>query len=182
MEKRPDLYFIALLPPPDLRETVRRLKEEMRDRFGAGHALKSPAHITLQMPFKRSSGSERRLAEGLAEFAGRQSPFTIRLSGFDCFAPRVLFVRVDNHRPVQKLHERLKRVLIRPIGLKPDELNERVHPHLTIATRDLRKAAFREAWAEFKERPFVAAFEVQSLFLLKHNGRRWEVFREFPFS
>ena len=53
-----DLYFIALIPHTGLREEIREIKERMRDEYGAGHALKSPAHITLQMPFKRSPGDE----------------------------------------------------------------------------------------------------------------------------
>ena len=71
------LYFIALIPPPDLREAVLQLKEEMRDRFQAKHALTSPAHITLQMPFKREPAEEVDMIKALGRFAYRQSAFTI---------------------------------------------------------------------------------------------------------
>ena len=41
------LYFIALIPETRIMENVRVLKEEMRLKFNASHALKSPAHITF---------------------------------------------------------------------------------------------------------------------------------------
>jgi 2'-5' RNA ligase len=41
------LYFIALLPPAGLRADIETLKEEMHRRFGARHALKAPAHLTI---------------------------------------------------------------------------------------------------------------------------------------
>ena len=55
MERDDILYFIALIPGKELKEKVRAVKERMKADYNAGHALKSPAHITLQMPFKRNS-------------------------------------------------------------------------------------------------------------------------------
>ncbi|MEZ4998345.1 MAG: hypothetical protein R2758_13095 [Bacteroidales bacterium] len=44
---RTELYFVALIPPVELRNEIRTLKERMRSDHSAGHALRSPAHITL---------------------------------------------------------------------------------------------------------------------------------------
>ena len=66
-----DLYFIAIIPYSELREKVRKVKERMKAEYGAGHALKSPAHITLQMPFKRSSADEAVLEEMLCKICRR---------------------------------------------------------------------------------------------------------------
>lgn len=55
------LYFIALVPPLELRARIEALKEEMHRRFGARHALKAPAHLTLQMPFRHSPEQEQEL-------------------------------------------------------------------------------------------------------------------------
>ena len=73
------LYLVALLPPPPVRERVRELKEEMRHRFRAGHALKSPPHITLQMPFRLDSQDESHLISLLERFASGQAPFPVDL-------------------------------------------------------------------------------------------------------
>lgn len=176
------LYFLALIPGEALRATVKELKEEMRDRFGAGHVLKSPAHITLQMPFKRREEQEDQMIGKLAAFAAEEIDFTVDLSGFDCFAPRVIYVRLTHHEPIVQLHERLKSYLQREMDFHASETGSRFHPHLTIATRDLRKSAFHEAWAEFENRSFQASFPVTSIYLLKHNGREWDIYRQLAFK
>ena len=175
------LYFIALIPPPDLGAQVTGLKNEMRSRFEAKHALKSPPHITLQMPFKRPPEKEAELIKALQVFAGQQVSFPVALSGFDSFPPRVIFIKIVDHQPIVQLYSRLREMLIQQLAFPSYEPNQRFHPHMTIATRDLRKAAFRSAWAEFQERKFDVYFEVKSLFLLKHNGRHWDIYHEFGF-
>ena len=176
------LYFIASIPPDPLRSRVKALKEEMRDRFGAGHALKSPAHITLQMPFKRPESEELQLIELLTAFAERQNSFHATLQNFDCFEPRVIFIGVENHQPFDQLHAGLKSVLLDSGFLTTEETRSKFHPHMTLATRDLKLAVFPEAWEAFKDRPFSDGFDVKSLFLLKHNGKFWDIYREFVFA
>ena len=176
------LYFIAVLPPEELREEVKELKQEMQLRFAAGHALKSPAHITLQMPFRLEENRQDALCDLLEAFACRQKAFSVNLDGFDCFAPRVIFLRVSDHNPFIPLQGALKSELV-DSGMIPDRAGEHpFHPHMTIATRDLAQEAFEIAWPEYRERPFKGAFQVRSLFLLKHNGRHWEVLKEFGFD
>lgn len=181
-ENRSELYFIALIPGSDLRERVRSLKERMRSDYGAGHALRSPAHITLQMPFKRDAGDESALAAALGKFAFGENPFTVELDGFGCFSPRVIFIRIMKHEAVRSLHGRLKKLLKDELGFLPSEIMNDLQPHITIATRDLTKEAFRDAWPEFQQEEFRGSFEARSLFLLKHNGKSWDILREFPFG
>lgn len=177
-----ELYFIALIPGKELMDRVRAVKERMKADYNAGHALKSPAHITLQMPFKRNSRDESAISASLAEFAAEEKPFTIRLDGFGCFAPRVIFIRMEDPDPVKSLRRRLKKILAEHLGFSVSEIMNDVQPHITVATRDLTKEAFREAWPEFQEEEFRGTFKVNSLFLLKHNGKSWDILKEFPFS
>ena len=46
----------------------------------------------------------------------------------------------------------------------------------------LKEEMFHAAWNEFKDRSFNADFEVKSFFLLKHNGKFWEILQEMPFT
>lgn len=176
------LYLIALVPHEKLRDDIRELKLEMKKRFNASHALKAPAHITLQMPFRRDEEFEETLTTGLDSFTAGQQPFEIEINGFDAFPPHVLFLKIDNHGPVVELHSDLQPVLRENLGLSDKEIMDRFHPHLTIATRDLSKKMFHKAWPEFKERKFRATFTADSLHLLKHNGKNWEPYREFGFG
>ncbi|WP_372975934.1 2'-5' RNA ligase family protein [Muriicola sp.] len=177
-----DLYLIALLPPEPLREHIRVLKEEMKDRFGSAHALKSPAHITLQPPFRLPSQEEGRLNAVLKRFAGSQGPFRVTLQGFDCFPPRVIFIRIEDHAPIIELVDRLRDHLTLQSLVETQGDDPPFHPHMTIATRDLKQPAFQRAWAQFKDRPFDASFEVHSIFLLRHKGQFWEIQGEFNFG
>jgi 2'-5' RNA ligase len=94
----------------------------------------------------------------------------------------VLFVKVGNQGEVLKLHSQLQNILKERLGFSTKEQGFRFHPHMTIATRDLSEEAFLAAWPEFCGRSFEATFTVNSLFLLKHNGKTWDIFREFPFN
>jgi 2'-5' RNA ligase len=181
-EQNMELYFIALIPARELGEKVRRIKERMKAEYGAGHALKSPAHITLQMPFKRSPEDETLMSGTLRRFVAGEKSFTVDLDGFGAFAPRVIFIKISEPEPVRALHSRLKQVLMTELHFSPAEVMKDVQPHLTIATRDLTKEAFSEAWPELQKEVFKALFDVNSVFLLKHNGRNWDILEEFPFG
>lgn len=176
------LYFIALIPHDGLREEIREIKERMRYEYGAGHALRSPAHITLQMPFRRSFADEAGISEALARFALQEHPFTIELDGYGCFPPRVIYIRVSNPEPVRALYVRLREMLIDGLGFEQHEVTKELQPHLTVATRDLTKTAFSEAWPVVQKEEFTGSFRAESIFLLKHNGRSWDIIREFPFG
>ena len=181
-EQKMDLYFIALVPHRELGEKVRRIKERMKAEFGAGHALKSPAHITLQMPFKRNSEDETSISGALRRFVSGEKCFTVDLDGFGAFAPRVIFIKISEPELVRALHSRLQEVLMRELHFSPAEIMKDVQPHITVATRDIAKEAFSVAWPELQKEEFKASFDVHSIFLLKHNGRNWDILEEFPFG
>jgi 2'-5' RNA ligase len=176
-----ELYFIALIPHEKLRDEIRAIKERMRDRYGAGHALRSPAHITLQKPFKRGHHAEKTLSDALRLFAQNEQPFTVELDGYGAFAPRVLYIKLKENRHIATLHERLKALLLGSLDFTPDEIMKNVEPHITVATRDLTREAFSEAWPEMRDESFTGSFVVRSLFLLRHNGRYWDILEEYPF-
>jgi len=180
-DKSRDLYFIAIIPPRPLLDEIRVIKERFRDRFGAGHALKSPAHITLQMPFKRSSSGEGMIAATLRKFAMAERGFRVILDGYGAFPPRVIYVKIADPDPVRSLHRRLREILLSELDFCQEEIMEEIKPHITVATRDLSKTAFSEAWPEFREKQFTGHIDVSSIFLLKHNGSHWDILMEFKF-
>ena len=181
-DQKPNLYFIALIPLMELRWKIEAFKEEMQVCFNAKHALKSPAHITLQMPFRIHKKNEPSLIEILQNTATNQDAFELKLSGFDCFSPRVIFVKVINHDPIIPLHGKLISLLSQKMDLGEKVISQHIHPHMTIATRDLSSEKFKLAWNEFKNKPFEGSFLCKSLFLLKHNGKHWDIYREFHFN
>jgi 2'-5' RNA ligase len=176
-----NLYFIAIIPPPGLSSEIRAIKERMLSLYGSGHALKSPAHITLQMPFRRSIDDEEAISDALRDFALKEKPFTIDLDGFGAFAPRVIYVRIRDHKPFIQLHSRLKEMLLTSLKFLPGEVMKDAEPHITVATRDLTKKAFSEAWPEIKGERIISSFRVNSITLLRHTGKLWEILEDFNF-
>lgn len=173
------LYFIALLPPDRLLEEITQLKLELKERFGLKHALKLPPHITLQIPFSMTENLEPILEESLLNFARNEEKFRLKLKGFGGFKTRVLYIHIEQPEPVIELHERLQEMLINTVGLEEKERVARLHPHITLATRDVKKEIFKQLWQEYKERDFEADFLVEQLFVFKHNGRTWDEWRRF---
>lgn len=174
-----NLYFISIIPPEHIRIEIRHLKEEMRERFGAKHALKLPAHITLIPPFKLPEDRELQLMQSLEVFATSRTPFYLWLSGFGNFAPRVLFVEVVEKEKIIALHHDLCKNLsvITEIPREKD-----LHPHMTIANRDLDESLFPAASKYLSGRDYETRFEVDSLSLIKHNNREWEILMDFEFK
>lgn len=175
------LYFIALVPDEDLKEKVKVLKEEMAEKFNAYHALKLPAHITLQPPFKLNKKEEDLLLKELNRLSCKFSPFEVYLSGFGSFPPRVIFINIKNPQPVQYIYYKLQKDLKIII---PEEYHEtrEFHPHITIATKDLEKPDYKNAWKDLKHREFSATFTASKISLFRHNGKSWEIKKEFNFS
>ncbi len=174
------LYFVALIPPGKIKDEIRSLKEEVREKYQMKHALKLPAHITLQRPFKMPEPIEEELKVFLESFSEKQQAFIIKISGFGRFDQRAIFAEVINKQPVINLFDRLQEG-ISPFVHAKDKQHS-IHPHLTIATRDLGRQNFQRVWEDFKDREYEADFKAESLFLLKHNGKLWEIISENDFN
>ncbi|WP_268225286.1 2'-5' RNA ligase family protein [Sinomicrobium oceani] len=173
------LYFLAIVPPPHIRDEVRLIKKELCENYGIKHALKSPAHITLQMPFRRSAGEETILIGALRHFAENMRPVPIVLDGFGSFPPGVIYIALKRHSRLIALRQELQKTLSGPCGFSDTEMKHKFHPHMTVATRDIPEAFYNELWEIFGKRTFQASFVARGITLLKHNGKYWEIFREF---
>ncbi|WP_460985478.1 2'-5' RNA ligase family protein [Spirosoma fluminis] len=170
------LYFVALLPGLAIQDEVTHFKREAQARFGSGHALKSPPHVTLIPPFR----TDRTSFSALQDFAEQQLPFSVQLINFGRFGSRVIFVHVAEEQALldcqQQLASFCHRQLDVPLDLRP------FHPHMTVAFRDLSRSTFSEAWAYFSAQPYERLFTASALTLLRHSGQKWEIVEEFPFG
>ncbi|MBR9997702.1 MAG: 2'-5' RNA ligase family protein [Cyclobacteriaceae bacterium] len=183
MDHSKKLYFLAVMPSGPLQEEVRDLKLIFRDKFGSGHALNSPAHLTLIPPFFWPLQRTDDLIRSLDRFSIPETPFEVELSRFGAFPPRVIYIDVHENLHLEQLQERLKNylddqwkisALLR--GHKP------FNPHMTIAFRDLSRANFHKAWTEFKNKSFNEVFIVDKIVLLNHHQKNWEVYHQAYFG
>ncbi|MCY7358492.1 MAG: 2'-5' RNA ligase family protein [Rudanella sp.] len=167
------LYFIGLLPPEPIQQEVTAFKQQALERFGAGHALTSPPHVPLIPPFR----STRPDFSALSEFADAQSTFDLRLTGFNRFDQKVLFVEVDANNELVALQKELELYVHYYLGVVPDY--QPYHPHMTVAFKDLKRPIFPQAWAYFSEQTYQRSFTANALSLFKYNGKTWEVMQEW---
>lgn len=170
------LYFVAVIPPVGVKDEILELKLEIKERYNAAHALKLPAHITLLPPFWLEEREEEELINVLRETAQKQEPFPVELKDFGHFGNRVIYVDVANPYPLKNLYHSF--LTTSGKYLKEPVANS-IHPHITLATRDLKGKDFGEAWKEFKTRFYSNSFTAKAVVLLKHDGKIWNIYREF---
>lgn len=174
-------YFIAIVPPEPLLFEIYSIKQSIFDNYQSKGALRSPAHITLHMPFSFEEEKENKLIECLQGFQ-YNSTFPISLNNFDCFEPRVVFINIEKKPELFDLQKQLVNHVKRQLNLFNQSEDMRgFHPHITIAFRDLKKPTFYEVWEEYKAKSFVGDFNCSSIALLKHQKDKWIVLKEFDF-
>ena len=180
--KRGAIYFVAIIPPSPIYEEALKLKLYFKDQYQSKASLNSPPHITVHMPFQWKEEKESELIKTFEQFSIRLKPFNLKLSGFGSFPPRVLFIDVEKNDSLTALHNDLHQHCKRELNVFNANYKDKAfHPHLTLAFRDLKKPMYTKAWEEFEHKKFSGEFGVNKFALLKHNGKVWEVYKEFEF-
>lgn len=174
-------YFVAIIPPAPVFDEALALKEYFKEKYQSKAALNSPPHITLHMPFLWKESKEPVLAQKLKAFSSRWDPVKTCLDNFSSFPPRVIFMNVAESDTLKELQKDLHRYFKRELNVFNADYKETpFRPHLTLAFRDLKKPQYHLAWEEFSKKEYKAEFMADKLALLKHNGKSWDVLREFP--
>ena len=78
------------MPPEELAEQIREIKEELSERFQIYDALKPPVHITLYRPVNVENDFESHLIKVLKPIGYNHAPFKVDLLNFDCFTIQTL--------------------------------------------------------------------------------------------
>lgn len=174
------MYFLAFIPPTQVYDDALKLKMHFNEKYKSKAALNSPPHITLHMPFRWKEGKEAELVQKLETFTKTFDPVKVCLDNFGAFEPRVIFLNVVKSEILENLQKHVHRFCKTELNLFNANYKEHpYHPHLTLAFRDLKKSAFKEAWSEFKSKEYKAEFVADKIALLKHDGKVWKVHHEF---
>lgn len=180
MKKPRQLYFIAIIPPEPIYSKAAELKAHMAKRYSSKAALNSPPHITLHMPFRWDEEKEEKIFSTLENLTDNRQAFDLSLENFGAFKPRVIYIDLKRQPALEDFHDDLKKVMKISLNIFNADYKDRgFNPHMTLAFRDLKKSAFFEAWKEFESKEFHASFTADKITLLKHNGKNWDVYREF---
>lgn len=176
------MYFIALVLPENLNEKVLHWKNYMHQQYQCKVGLKSPAHITLIPPFWLEEVKENELMQHTDTVAKDLSPFSIKTKNFSSFKPRTIFIDIEEKEELLR-SKKIVDDFFKLNAFCEVKIDERpFHPHITIATRDLFKKSFNEAWPVFEKQNFEEEWEVNGLSVLRHNKKNWDVIYTSQFS
>ena len=171
------MYYVAVLCPPEIDKKILEYKRWMKERFGCVVALKSPAHITLIPPFWLEEEKETILQHTCTSFASELPELTIGIQGFSHFSKKVLYAVVTGNPAIEELKKQVEVHFVSSFDvIKKDE--RPFHPHITIATRDLKPSDFIKAWDYFSTKEFTTTFTTQTISLLKLIEGKWNVIKE----
>jgi len=177
-----NMYFLAVVLPPLLNEKVLQLKRMMNEQYGCKVALKSPAHITLIPPFWLHPSHEQDLLKDVDIVAQTVTPFIISTNHFSAFKPRTIFIAVQPKSYLNDLKKRTDDFFAAKENYKIKLDRRPFHPHITIATRDLSKKAFYDAWPLFENKQFAEEWIADNICVLKHNTKNWDILHTAPFN
>jgi len=170
-------YFIALVPDGELQEKATSLKELLKERFNIKYALKSPAHITLKMPFSFNEAKEDYLEFRIKDFLKEYRPLKLIVGGIRTFGDRVVYLNVEAKEDLNFLQKNLKNFCKRELKLS-DELSDRnFHPHMTIAFKDLKKIPVPNIIKALEELPVLEEINFNQLSLLKRIEGKWQIIK-----
>jgi|SRR5690554_1496105 len=172
-------YFLAIVPTGEVQEKVTALKLELKETFNLKYALRSPAHITLKMPFQWNEAKEERLTTKLASFFQSQPEFSLKLRGIGKFGRRVIFIQVREQPLLRELQGGLVEMCKTKLNLKKELSDEAYHPHMTLAFKDMKERLFESYWDFLRGFDLSYSMEVKEVALLKKNGVKWEVSKKF---
>lgn len=171
-------YFLAIVPEGAIQDNCTEIKNEIRNQFNVKYALKSPAHVTLKMPFSYNEAKVEKLIQVLRKFLIQFESFPISIGGVDTFGKRVIFLKIKADDRLTKLQAELKVFCKRELNLV-DELSDRnFHPHMTIAFKDLKEIHFDEILNLVKKRSIQEEYFVSNIHLLKRIEGRWISLKE----
>ena len=173
-----NLYFIALIPRRELLEKITVFKQDFANRFNSRVALKVYPHITLKAPFKLLPRAHTELMNWFADLLILQKQFTVQLKNFGAFANKrspVVYVHPIVCKELRSLQQQLIASFSSafPGSVHPTDLE--FNPHMTVAYRDLSPEMFSKAWEEYRQKPFDASFEVDAIYLLQHDSKKWNI-------
>jgi 2'-5' RNA ligase len=167
------MYYITLLCPPEVDDVIGAHKAMMKENYGCEVASKSPAHVTLIAPFFLSDGKKNQLVEMLQGFDSIISEVTVDINGYNHFNDRVIFADVVVNDNLTALQEQLENYLRNGGFPFIKEAKKPFHPHVTIATRDLKDKDFDAIWANFEGKEFTSSYATNTIHLMKLVEDRW---------
>ncbi|MCO5229736.1 MAG: 2'-5' RNA ligase family protein [Chitinophagales bacterium] len=173
------LYFIALLPEPEIERELYQFKIDLFEKYGYKVSLKSPAHITLIPPFSWSIQQAEEIRKIFLQYSVQSSSFDINIQGFDTFGDKVFYAK-----PIcpQEIFDLQKDIFQYFKPYLSEKLQNQFHfrPHITIANRDIVSNELPQIIAEFNAKSYYRQTKVSEITMFRHDGSKWVIESQLP--
>jgi len=176
-------YLLVLNPHEELRNKIKKVKQEFYNSYQAPSALGGKPHITLAR-FTQRGMIEERIINRIKPVAMGYHPIKVELKDYASFPSHTIFINVTTKMPIKNLVKEIKTAAQLLMKLdkdnKPHFIDE---PHLTIA-RKLQPWQFEKGWLEYSHREFTGRFIADSMLLLKRpvGEKAYQILHRFEFQ
>ena len=177
-----NMYFVAIVLPQDLNEKVLRHKILMQEKYNCQVALKSPAHITITPPFWLNIAKEDDLVRAVDTLSRGIRAFPVTTNHFSAFIPRTIFIDIESNDQLRFVKKSADDFFTQHPEFNIKNEGRPFRPHITVATRDLHKKSFHEAWSYFQHQVFEEKWIAGALSVLRHNKKNWDVIHTSQFQ
>jgi 2'-5' RNA ligase len=176
-----ELYFIAIVPPKPITESIQKLRMAFAEKYHSEEALKSPVHLTLKEPFMMDPREEIVLKRKLSSIAMQHQVFEHVLQNFGRYQKHAIFIGAEKHPYLVGIKQAIKKMFKTSFYyVQQDQMP--FNPHYTIAYCDIAAKYFENAFAEYENTVFLERFICKEYILFKHIGKQWENIEEFRLS
>jgi 2'-5' RNA ligase len=175
-------YFLAIVPEGDNQRLITSLKENIKAEFDVKYALKSPAHVTLKMPFSYNERKEDRLIQQLQDFLNSKTGFEIKLEGIFSFGMRVIYIGVEQKQTLLDLQSSLLAFCKKELKLIEELSDKNYHPHLTIAFKDFKKDQMPNIIHLSRLAKISQRLDIVQICLLKRVDYQWVILKRLPIN
>jgi 2'-5' RNA ligase len=175
------LYFIAILPPKEVAESIHEVRLDFALKYKSEEALKPPVHLTLKEPFTMDVKEELILKRKLNFIATQNQPFLQKLKGFGRYQKHAIYIKSDEDNYLTELKKGIQK-LFKSVFYYVQQDQMPFSPHYSIAYRDVGSRAFDQAFAYYENQVFLAQFNCTQFCLLKYDGKKWHNIQTYGLS
>ena len=176
-------YLLVISPHEDLRNKIKKVKQDFYELYKASTAIWGKPHITL-VNFLQYEIAEEKIVNRLKTIAMGCHPIKIELKDYSSFPSHTIYINVTSKVPIQTLVKQIRSEAQRLMKLNNDNKPHFIlEPHLTIAGR-LEPWQYEKGWLEYSNKNFTGRFIADGMLLLKRSmdDRRYQIVQRFEFQ
>ena len=172
-------YVIVSIVKGEAGDFNNELRKEVFEKFKA-KSSKLPAHFTIKSPFEYD-GSINELEEILEDYSKEAKVKPYKITGFNHFDDRVIYMDVSMSKEAKKIHDRLidKLEVLPFINFNKKDGKDKVF-HVTITSKKL-PPKFKDVWEYVNEFNCDYICNFDNIALYKWEDNTWKLHKEYKF-